>query len=170
MSIAMELDSRVLLVDGDVANPALLPLLGLRESKGLMDVLVNPGVELADVLLRTNVERLSVLPAGKHHRRATEVLSSEAMARLIDEMASRYPDRIVLWDAPPLLPTTESRVLAGYMGQIVVVVEADRTTHHAIKSALTLLEDCPVVMTMLNKARRTDVGSYYGYYGNNPDA
>jgi len=170
MSIAMEFDSRVLLVDGDVANPALLPLLGLRESKGLMDVLVNPGIELADVLLRTNVERLSVLPAGKQHRRATEVLSSEAMARLIDELATRYPDRIVLWDAPPLLPTTESRVLAGYMGQIVVVVEADRTTHHALKSALTLLEDCPVVMTMLNKARRTDVGSYYGYYGNNPDA
>jgi receptor protein-tyrosine kinase len=170
MSIAMELDSRVLLVDGDVANPALLPLLGLRESNGLMDALVNPGIQLADVLLRTNIERLSVLPAGKHHRRATEVLSSESMARLIDEMASRYPDRIVLWDAPPLLPTTESRVLAGYMGQIVVVVEADRTTHHSVKSALSLLEDCPVVMTMLNKARRTDVGSYYGYYGNHPDA
>ena len=101
-----------------------------------MDVLVNPDVQLADVLLRTNVERLSILPAGKHHRRATEVLSSEAMARLIDEMASRYPDRIVLWDAPPLLPTTESRVLAGYMGQIVVVVEADRT--HA-----PFAQECP---------------------------
>ena len=170
MSIAMELDSRVLLVDGDVANPALLPLLGLRESSGLMDVLVNPGVQLADVMLRTNVERLSILPAGKHHRRATELLSSEAMTRMIDEMATRYPDRIVLWDAPPLLPTTESRVLAGHMGQIVVVVEADRTTHHSVKSALALLEDHPVVMAMLNKARRTDVGSYYGYYGNNPDA
>jgi protein-tyrosine kinase len=170
MSIAMELDSRVLLVDGDVANPALLPLLGLRETAGLMDVLVNPDTRLGDVLLRTNVERLSILPAGRHHRRATEVLSSEAMARLIEEMASRYPDRIVLWDAPPLLPTTESRVLAGYMGQVVVVVEADRTTHHSVKSALALLEDHPVVMAMLNKARRTDVGSYYGYYGNSPDA
>jgi receptor protein-tyrosine kinase len=169
MSIAMELDSRVLLVDGDVANPALLPLLGLRESQGLMDVLVNPGVQLSDVLLRTNVERLSLLPAGIRHRRATEVLSSEAMARLVDEMASRYPDRIVLWDAPPLLATTESRALAGYMGQILVVVEADRTTHGSLKSALALLENCPVVMTMLNKARRTDVGSYYGYYGNHPD-
>jgi receptor protein-tyrosine kinase len=170
MSIAMELDSRVLLVDGDVANPALLPLLGLREARGLMDVLVNPGIDLADVLLRTNVERLSLLPAGKQHRRATEVLSSEAMTRLIDEMSSRYPDRIVLWDAPPLLPTTESRVLAGYMGQIVVVVEADRTTQSALKNALALIEDCPIVMAMLNKAKRTDVGSYYGYYGNVPDA
>jgi receptor protein-tyrosine kinase len=55
------------------------------------------------------------------------------------------------------------------MGQIVVVVEADRTTHSALKNALALLEDCPVVMTMLNKARRTDVGSYYGYYGNSTD-
>jgi receptor protein-tyrosine kinase len=170
MSIAMELDSRVLLVDGDVANPTLLSLLGLRESKGLMDVLVDPAIQLPDVLLRTNVERLSLLPAGKRHRRATELLSSEAMARLIEELAVRYPDRIVLWDAPPLLPTTESRVLAGYMGQIIVVVEADRTTHSAVKSALALLEDCPVVMTMLNKARRTDVGSYYGYYGSSQDA
>jgi receptor protein-tyrosine kinase len=56
-------------------------------------------------------------------------------------------------------------VLAGYMGQIVVVVEADQTTQGALKSALALIEECPVVMTMLNKAKRTDVGSYYGYYG-----
>ena len=170
MSIAMELDSRVLLVDGDVANPALLPLLGLRESLGLMDVLVNPASSSPTSCCGPTSNGFPSCPPGSTTGAATEVLSSEAMARLIDEIASRYPDRIVLWDAPPLLPTTESRVLAGYMGQIVVVVEADRTTHHSLKNTLALVEDCPVVMTMLNKARRTDVGSYYGYYGNNPDA
>jgi receptor protein-tyrosine kinase len=163
MSIATELDSRVLLVDGDVANPALMSMLGVRESKGLMDALVSPGVPLADVLLRTNVERLSVLPAGSPHRRATELLASDAMVRLIDELATRYPDRVVVWDAPPVLATTESRVLASHMGQVVVVVEADRTTHATVRNALAVLEDCPVVLMMLNKAERSDLGSYYGY-------
>jgi receptor protein-tyrosine kinase len=87
------------------------------------------------------------------------------MERLIAEVANRYSDRIVIFDAPPLLPTTESRVLATHMGQIVVVVEADKTTHAALKGALATVESCPVVMTMLNKATRSDVGSYYGYGG-----
>jgi exopolysaccharide/PEP-CTERM locus tyrosine autokinase len=165
MSIAMEIDSTVLLVDADVANPSLPDLLGVKESRGLMDVLTDPKAELANVLLRTNVDRLALLPAGRSHRRATEHLASDAMERLIDDLASRYPDRIVVFDAPPLLATTEARALATHMGQIVVVVEADRTTHSALKQALTLLEDCPVVMTMLNKAAGSHVGTYYGYYG-----
>jgi exopolysaccharide/PEP-CTERM locus tyrosine autokinase len=165
MSIAMEVDTRVLLVDADVANPSLPEALGFKESKGLMDVLTDPTVELADVLLRTNVDRLALLPAGRSHRRATEHLASDAMERLIDDLATRYPDRIVVFDAPPLLATTEARALATHMGQIVVVVEANRTTHGALKQALTLLEDCPVVMTMLNKAAGSHVGTYYGYYG-----
>jgi receptor protein-tyrosine kinase len=169
MSIAMEIDSTVLLVDADVANPSLPDLLGVRESKGLMDVLTDPKVELADVLLRTNVDRLALLPAGRSHRRATEHLASDAMERLIEDIGSRYPDRIVVFDAPPLLATTEARALATHMGQIVVVVEADRTTHSALKQALTLLEDCPVVMTMLNKAAGSHVGTYYGYYGQDAD-
>jgi receptor protein-tyrosine kinase len=165
LSIAMEVDTRVLLVDADVANPSLPGLLGFKEPKGLMDVLTDPKVELADVLLRTNADRLAILPAGKSHRRATEHLASDAMERLLDDLASRYPDRIVVFDAPPLLATTEARALATHMGQIVVVVEADRTTHSALKQGLALLEDCPVVMTLLNKAASSHVGAYYGYYG-----
>jgi receptor protein-tyrosine kinase len=165
MSIAMEVDSTVLLVDADVANPTLPEVLGFKEPKGLMDVLTDPKVDLTDVLLRTNVERLALLPAGRSHRRATEHLASDAMERLINDLATRYPDRIVVFDAPPLLATTEARALATHMGQIVVVVEADRTTHSALKQALSLLEDCPVVMTMLNKAAGSHVGAYYGYYG-----
>lgn len=165
MSIAMEVDTRVLLVDADVANPSVPTVLGFKEPRGLMDVLIDGNVDLADVLLRTNVDRLSVLSAGRSHRRATELLASEAMERLIADLAMRYPDRIVVFDAPPLLATTEARELATHMGQIVVVVEADRTTQSALKHALALLEDCPVVMTMLNKAARSSVGAYYGYYG-----
>jgi len=165
MSLATELDNTVLLVDADVANPTLPTVLEFGSSKGLLDVLTDRAIGLPEVLLRTNVPKLSILPAGTPHRRATELLASEAMERLIAEIANRYADRIVVFDAPPLLPTTESRVLATHMGQIVVVVEAGRTTHGALKQALATIESCPIVMTMLNKATRSEVGSYYGYRG-----
>ena len=110
-------------------------------------------------------ERLSVLAAGTPHSRATELLASEAMERLVAELASRYPDRILVFDAPPLLSSTESRVLATHMGQILLVVEADRTPQGSVKQALATIEQCPVVMTVLNKIERSESGSYYGYYG-----
>jgi protein-tyrosine kinase len=166
MSIAMEVDSTVLLVDADVVAPSMPKLLGIQPGKGLMDVLTQPELSLREVLLRTNVERLALLLAGTPHRGASEWLASDAMTTLLNEISSRYPDRIVVFDSPPLLATTESRVLASRMGQVVLVVEAERTTHAVLESALSTVEACPVVMTVLNKAPESDAGSYYGYYGN----
>jgi protein-tyrosine kinase len=166
LSIAMELDTTVLLVDADVARPAVLDRLGLPSSPGLLDLLTQPDLEVADVLLKTNVDRLSVLPAGTHHARATELLASSGMSRLLDEMATRYSDRILVFDAPPLLLSTESRALASQVGQVVLVVEADRTTQNALQSALGMIESCPVVMTVLNKVDPAQSqGGYYGQYG-----
>jgi receptor protein-tyrosine kinase len=163
MSIAMERDHTVLLVDADVANPAVLDVLGLPQSPGLLDVLTDAERDLSSVILRTNVEKLSVLPAGTRNEHATELLASDAMARLVHEMASRYPDRIIVFDSPPLLLTTEAPVLATHMGQIVVVVEAERTTANSVRQALAKLERCPQVTMLLNKARAAEIGSYYGY-------
>jgi len=165
ISIAMELDTTVLLVDADVARPAIPERLGLSQEKGLLDLLTGKNLDVADVLLRTNVDRLSILPAGTSHSRATELLASESMERLLAELASRYPDRILIFDAPPLLSSTESRVLATHMGQVVLVVEAERTPQSRVNQALAAIENCPVVMTVLNKIERSEVGSYYGYYG-----
>jgi len=165
ISMAMEIDSTVLLVDADVARPAVPERLGLSQEKGLLDLLTQRDLDVADVLLRTNVDRLSILPAGSPQSRATELLASESMARLVEELASRYPDRILVFDAPPLLSSTESRVLASHMGQVVLVVEADRTPQSRVAQALATIEGCPVVMTVLNRIERSEVGSYYGYYG-----
>lgn len=166
LSIAMEVDSTVLLVDADVARPAVLDRLGLPSSPGLLDLLTQPELEMADVLLKTNVERLSILPAGTPHPRATELLASTGMNRLLDEMASRYSDRILVFDAPPLLLSTESRALASQVGQVILIVEADRTTQSAVISALAMIESCPVVMTVLNKVDPSaSGGGYYGQYG-----
>lgn len=164
LSIAMEVGTTVLLVDGDVAHPDFPKRIGIHNSPGLLDLLTRDDLDVSDVLVHTNVENLTIMPAGAHHRRATELLASEQMAVLLRELASRYPDRIIVFDSPPLLATTEARVLASHMGQIVMVVAADSTRQHVVNLALSTIESCEVVMMVLNKADKTDVGSYYGYY------
>jgi exopolysaccharide/PEP-CTERM locus tyrosine autokinase len=168
MSIATELDRTVLLVDADVARPSLASLMGLKEHKGLLDVLEDSSLQLSDVLLRTNVEKLNLLMAGRSHPHATELLASETMACLLDEMSKRYADRIIIFDSPPLLVTTESRVLATHMGQIVFVVQAEESLQSAVMEALATIEACPVKAIVLNQARNIDpviygYGSGYGY-------
>ena len=170
ISMAMELDYTVLLVDADVSRPSVLNQLGLPPERGLMDALAGDVTDLSDVLLRTNIEKLTLLPAGMPHARATELLASEAMTQLLEQMSNRYPDRIIIFDSPPLLVTTESRVLATHMGQIVMVVEAERTTHATVRQALATIENCPVKLMVLNKSRERGPGSYYGYgYGYGED-
>lgn len=166
MSIAMELDHTVLLVDADVARPSVLRNLGLQPEAGLMDVLLERNLDIADVMLKTNVNTLSILPAGSGHRHATELLASQSMSRLLHEVANRYRDRIVIFDSPPLLMTSEARVLATQMGQIVMVVEGEKTTQNALKNSLRQLESCPNVNLMYNKAKAFRGGELYGYYYN----
>jgi exopolysaccharide/PEP-CTERM locus tyrosine autokinase len=153
MSIAMELDHTVLLVEADVARPSVLRTLGLPNQRGLMDVLVDDKLDVADVMLRTNVDTLSILPAGTSTPRATELLASSTMSALVREIAHRYPDRIVIFDSPPLLMTSEARVLAAHMGQIAVVVEAEMTTQHTVMEALSQLEGFNNVNLIYNKTR-----------------
>lgn len=167
ISIAMELDHTVLLVDADVARPSIPSVLGIgRDEKGLLDVLQDSDLDLSQVLLRTNIEKLSILPAGTQHPRATELLASDAMNTLLADMASRYADRIIIFDSPPLLLTTEARALATHMGQVVLVVKAESTTHAMVKSAVATLDACPVKMVVLNQAVMHMDGHGYGYgYG-----
>jgi len=154
MSIAMELDHTVLLIDADVARPSVLRTLGLPAQRGLMDMLLDDKLDLSDVMLRTNVDTFAILPAGTSTPHATELLASSAMAALVHEIAHRYPDRIVIFDSPPLLLTSESRVLASHMGQIVMVVESESTTQHAVKESLRQLEGCSNVNLVYNKLRQ----------------
>lgn len=163
MSIADELDHTVMLVDADVGRPSLPRILGFEPRRGLLDVLQGEA-ELADVLFRTNIPKLTVLPSGTTHPRATELLASHSMKALLDDIATRYRDRIVIFDSPPLLLTTESRVLATHMGQIVVVVQAGHTPQADVESALSFIERCPLKMLLLNQARPDALGrGTYGY-------
>ncbi len=167
MSIATELDYTVMLVDADVARPSMLNVLGLEPSPGLLDLVLDESKDLSSMLLRTNIDSLTILPSGTPHPRATELLASDAMTRLLDDIAKRYSDRIIIFDSPPLLLATESRVLASHMGQVVVVVQAERTLQSEVMQALATIEACPVKLMLLNQARTSFKGSYgYGYgYG-----
>ncbi|SFB75260.1 XrtA-associated tyrosine autokinase [Massilia yuzhufengensis] len=164
MSIAMELDHTVLLVDADVARPSVLNTLGLPAQRGLMDVLLDDKLDVGDVLLHTNVDTLSILSAGASNPRATELLASQTMRNLVYEIANRYPDRVVIFDSPPLLLTSEARVLASHMAQIVMVVEAETTTQHAVKEALHRLDGCRNVNLVYNKVREFIGEETYDYH------
>ncbi len=166
MSIAAERDHKVLLVDADVARPSIPRELGISAETGLMDWLIDGKLDVADLVLSTNVDKLSILPAGRRHQNATELLASASMSRLLEQISSRFPDRVVIFDSPPLLVTTEARVLASYMGQIVMVVEAGRTPRDVVMEALATIESNEIVGLVLNKAKKIDTSGYYGYgYG-----
>lgn len=165
ISIAMEMDRTVLLVDADVAKPSITSALGIKAEAemGLMDVLSDHGIDLASVLFKTDMPSLSILPAGTRHARATEVLASERMRILLQEMAQRYSDRVIIFDSPPLLVASEASVLANRMGQILVVAEAGNTQEAALKKALGRIESRNVLGVLLNKGEAPE--SEYGYDG-----
>lgn len=164
ISIAMELDHTVLLVEADVLRPSALARVGVQASHGLLDLLETPQTQLHDVLMRTNIPKLTLLPAGTASSRSTELLASDAMDHLLSELASKYTDRIIIFDTPPLLSTTESRVLASHMGQVVLVTEANNTPVSLVKQAYATVENHPVVLGLLNKYRGPKGSTAYGYY------
>lgn len=166
MSIATEIDLSVLLVDADVLRQDAMARLGAGPGAGLLDLLSDPDLALDDVVQRTNVPKLSLLRAGYRQHLSTELLASSAMDKLLHRLAHDNPRQIVIFDAPPLLMTNQARVLAAHLGQVVVLVEAGRTPRHVVQQAFAALEQCPIVMSVLNKSGDGSRGEGYGYgYG-----
>ena len=168
MSIASEPDLHVLLVDSDIHKLGLRDVLGVTADKGLVDLLVDDELDLADLLIKTNIPNLTVLPAGSSLPQATELLASQRMVDLTRELANRYPDRVIIFDAPPVLASSEPAALALHVGQIVVVVEAARTNHRAVQETLSLISACQNISFVLNKtsfSAGSDRFGSYSYYG-----
>ena len=163
LSLALEKDLRVLLVDGDVAKPQLTHVLGLAEAPGLLDALRQPDLDVESLIRPTDVPALSFLPAGAGTEEATELLSSARMERTAERLGERG-ERVVLFDSPPLLQTTESPALARLAGQVVVVVRAESTPQPVLLDALKTLEGHPSVSLVLNQSLRVAASAYY-YYG-----
>lgn len=168
ISLAMEVDRTVMLVDADVENPCVPAALGIKEymPRGFIDMIADPSLDVADVLYKTDLGKLTLLPAGSPHAHTTELLAGDATAQLLQQMAARYEDRIIIFDSAPLLVASESCALATHMGQIVLVVEAGRTTENTLKEALSRIESCNVAGVLLNKGPASTGARQYGYgYG-----
>jgi protein-tyrosine kinase len=168
LSIALEQDKAVLLIDADVLRPSVVRELGVQENPGIIDYLLGDSEQVSDIIYDTDIDKLKLIPAGKPHHLSNELLASEKMATFANELANRYPDRIVIFDCPPLIGTTETLVLASLMGQALIVVEESKTSIADIKAATEHLNEDLALGIVLNKAIKShkDLYGYYGYgYG-----
>ncbi len=164
ISLACEVDFHVLLVDADFERPVIFDRLGIGSHPGLMDILKDPSIDMSDIILRTNIERLSLIGPGSHDDMSTELLASKRMQQLAQEMADRYPDRLIIFDTPPLLACSEPAVLAELMGQGIFVVEADSTQKEAVERAIELVPETCRLGLVLNKNAPALGSSDYSYY------
>jgi protein-tyrosine kinase len=162
ISMAMELDKTVLLVDADLRNPSLHRLLGFGKVPGLSDYLT-AGTPINELLIHPAIPRLVILPAGKQITNSSEMMSSQRMAKLVQEMKTRYPSRYVLFDLPPLLNVADAAVFAPLVDAAILVVEEGVTQGEAAKRAAALLPTDKLIGTVLNKVKHME--SNYGYYG-----
>lgn len=167
LTMALERDHTVMLVDGDVVRRGLSKLFGMESRPGLIDALEDDYYTIGDAMVRTDIDRLVIVPAGRKHEYVTELLASHKMETLVNEIATRYPDRIVIFDAPPILPTPQTQVLAGLVGQVVFVVESTRTAQATVEEALELIPDEVATGLILNKSEGISGrgGYFYGHYG-----
>lgn len=166
VSLAAEQDMDVLLIDADVGKPAICGQLGLPQGPGLMDAIRDPGLPVEDMVIRTDLPSLSVLSSGKTNRLDTEMLASERCRTLLERLANGHPRRVLIIDTPPVLAASPASVLARHVGQLVIVVRADRTSEPALRDAANLLSGCAHLRLLLNGVKFSSSGRQFGsYYG-----
>ncbi|HET6605730.1 MAG TPA: hypothetical protein VFG62_03625 [Rhodopila sp.] len=166
-SIARQGDHHVLLIDADSKRDSICYSFGLAQTRGLLDLAANPKLDPAPLIVKTPIERLSILPVGRERERSAELFSTKEMTRLIQSLGRRYADRLLILDAPPCLSTSDPAVLSQVVGQILFVVEADRTQRDEIEASLDLIQACPSITLVLNKQQissRYTFGAYSSYY------
>jgi capsular exopolysaccharide synthesis family protein len=163
LSMALERDMAVLLVDADVAKRHVSAIFGLAEQRGLLDALVDEETEAESVIVPTTTRGFSILPAGNPVASTEELLSSNRMRRLMAGLCTRNPRRIVLLDSPPLLVTNEARALLRVAGQVVVVVRAEVTPRGAIEAAIGMLDERQTGGVVLNQVQSKSAEQYYEY-------
>ena len=169
MSIAAEQEIKVLLIDGDVIRQDLSKHFGIDNRPGYLDILRGEAIGVSDVLVRTSIPSLALLPAGDNSENATELFAGTRMQDLMQDLASRYSDRVIIVDTPPVLASSETQTLAMHAGQVVLVIEAENTSRQRVEEALSLLPQKERTYCILNKANESHqmdrYGSYRSYYG-----
>lgn len=163
-SMASERDLFVLLIDADIRRVGLSKKLGVEDRPGIMDVLINPALSISDVMIRTNVPNLAIIPAGRSNDTSTEMFASQRMTKLVRDISSRYKDRLIIFDAPPVLAASEPGVLAQHVGQILFVVRSGSTSKRSVAEALRLVDACPDLNFVINRMPLGTGGDRFGAY------
>ncbi len=166
LSLSAEKDVEIVLVDADFAKPDVMATLGLDDPLGLLDILGDQTLDPESCIIRTDVPQLSLLPAGKRTHADTELLASKRTGEIIDRLLASNPKRILIFDTPPTLAASPASVLAALVGQVMLVVRADRTTEADVREAVSLLDGCDHISLVLNAVSYEPGGGRFGsYYG-----
>jgi protein-tyrosine kinase len=171
LSMALERDVSVLLIDADVAKRHVTDIFNLGEEPGLLDALADETQDAEPLIVPTTTRGLSILPAGKRIPGTAELLSSNRMRKIVTALCTRNPRRILLLDSSPLLITNEGRSLIKIAGQVVLVVRAGKTPRQAVQAAVELFDVKQAGGVVLNQVQASSTEGYYGYgsYGTDGD-
>ena len=170
ISMAAERDVEVLLVDADFAKPDVMNRLGLKDGPGLLDALSDPRVDVEACVIRTDIPQLSLLPAGTKSITDTELLASRRTAEIVADLLAADPKRLVIFDSPPALAASPASVLATHVGQVMLVVRADRTSESDLRDAVVQLDGCEHIQLVLNAVSFVPGGRRFGSYYDQEDA
>ena len=162
LSLAQEFDHTVLLIDADIRKPSIHSYLGIENSLGLTDCLLD-GVDVKDALIRTGVGKLSFLSAGRNVPNPAEVFTSQRMRDFFLEMKNRYHDRYIIIDTPPVLPFAETRSLSAIVDGVVLVAKEGRVTLHNIEETIECIKGTPILGIVYNEATSEFHRDHYQY-------
>jgi protein-tyrosine kinase len=166
-SIAQHSTEPVLLVDLDAKLRPLSSILGFGDRLGFHDLVVDQTLRPEDLILQTAVGNLTFLPVGTRSGEVTETANVRPITPTITRLTRLFPKHLIMLDAPPCLSTSDPHTIAPFVGQVVMVVEAERTQRSEVEAALDLVRVCPTITMLLNKVRLTTSHTFgaYDYYG-----
>ncbi len=160
LSLAQGLDEYVLLVDCDFRKPEISKYLGMEFNLGLSNYLTSD-IDLSSVLVKTDLSRLTILPMGLAPAKPSELLASERMTHLIEDLQSRYQDRYIIFDTTSLMSTSEADILASQVDGIVIVVRYGETDRDVVKQALKNIDRDKIIGVVFNGADYRTSSFYY---------
>lgn len=161
-AMAREHQKTVALVDCDLRNQSIYRYLGIDSRRGLADYLLDD-LPLKDIILWPGVEKMTLISGSRMVADSTEIIGSPKMQALVAEMKSRYPDRYVFYDFPPVLVSADVLAFTPFVDCILMVIEAGRTSARDVKKALAMIPEEKLLGFVLNK-QKLPKRAYYGYY------
>lgn len=162
ISIAQSIDEFVLLMDCDLRSPSIADLFGFKGAQGLSDYL-SSAMPLSSVLKKTIINKLTILPGGSIPPNPSELLSSEQMRRMLQEVKLRYSDRYILIDTPPPYITSETNAIARYVDGIILVIRHGKTRKKEVQDIIDIYGREKILGVIQNFSKKK-IGYGYGYH------